>query len=508
MNFPALIFLALIAWSVTVRPGILVALLLASMPFASLALLPPEIVGGMSILPQSMFAVVLIIKVLAPEAVTVSPKLLKTLQFRQLGYLALFLLLGILEAVIMPRLFLGEVVIIPMRDSWSTELLSPIQANFTQSGYMTLSVMTAFAVTLIADEPQFAETLLAGMLAGGIVCIATGLIDFAAASVGMESLLDPFRNAGYAQLNNADVGGIRRVVGFTPEASVYGPICVQFATSIALLRHLYTEGRQRILATMVVGGLLIMALLSTSSTAYAGLAVFGLVYTANWIRRLVSSSPWGKRGTMQELLVGLGVMITLLFVIIARADLFDPLLDLVNEVVLNKPLSSSFFERSLWNTVAWNTVAATWGLGVGFGSTRTSSWFVAIISNTGLIGAALMGIFLVQIFSKRPSWRTLMSVEMLPALKLSLLPGMAMGIFAAPGPDIGPWSGIVLGAITGIAALRPERGSVRHIAAGKPMALAGERATIGGRAFSRLIRPTPLRRRHQDIGSEKPARGP
>ena len=35
-------------------------------------------------------------------------------------------------------------------------------ANFTQSGYVALSVMTALAVTLMADEPGFAETLLTG----------------------------------------------------------------------------------------------------------------------------------------------------------------------------------------------------------------------------------------------------------------------------------------------------------------------------------------------------------
>ena len=331
MNYPALIFWALIAWSVIARPGTVLVLLLASTPFASLALLPREIVGGMSILPQSMFAVVLIIKVVAPEVVTLSPKLLSALRLRHLGYLALFLLVGVLATVIMPRLFSGEIVIVPMREHPGAELLSPIQANFTQSGYLTLSIVTAFAAMLMAYEPGFAETLLAGVLAGGTVCMATGLIDFAAAATGMERLLEPFRNAGYAYLTNAEVASIRRVVGLTPEASVYGGICVQFAAAIALLRPLYTERRQRILATMVVCGLIIMALLSTSSTAYAGLAVLGLVYAANLVRRVVWSSPLGQSGIMSELLVGLGLMIALMFVLIARANLLDPLLDLIDE---------------------------------------------------------------------------------------------------------------------------------------------------------------------------------
>ena len=365
--------------------------------------------------------------------------------------------------------------------------------------------MTVLAVTLTADEPGFAETLLAGVLAGGIVCIATGLIDIAAASTGMESLLAPFRNAGYAYLLNADISGGRRVVGFTPEASGYGNICVQFAAAAVLLRNLYAEGRQRILATIVAVGVVVMALLSRSSTAYGGLAVLGLVYAANLVRRSVLSSPLGQRGLVSEILVGLGLMIVVLFVLVARADLFDPLLDLIDELIINKPLSGSFYERSYWNTVAWDTVASTWGLGVGFGSTRTSNGFAAIISNAGLIGAAFMGIFLVQTFAKRLTWRTPFSIELLSALKLSLLPALSMFYVAAPGPDFGPWMAVVFGAITGIAALRPIGSSVRHVAADGPMtARIGGRRALGSRAFGRITPPTP----HQDSGPEKPAPRP
>ena len=171
-------------------------------------------------------------------------------------------------------------------------------------------------------------------------------------------------------------------------------------------------------------GLVVMALLSTSSTAYFGLAVLGLVYLANWVRRAAFSSPFGQRGLLWELLIGLGGIAALLFVLIASADLFDPLLNVIDEIIFNKPLASSFYERSHSNTIAWETVASTWGLGVGFGSTRTSNWFAAIVSNAGLIGAAFMALFLVQTFATRPIWRTALSSELLAGLKLSLLPAL------------------------------------------------------------------------------------
>lgn len=460
MNYPALAFWALIALSLTARPSIVLVLLLSSMPFASLALLPPEVAAGMSILPQMMFGVILILKVLIPQVFPLSPALLSILRFRRLGYLVGFLLVGATATVIMPRLFQGEVVIAPMREAWAADLLSPIQSNFTQLGYVTLSVMTTFAVALIAGEPEFVDMLLAGVLAGGAVCVATGLIDIVAAATGMESLLEPFRNAGYAFLTNSEVAGVRRVVGLTPEASAYGAICVQFAAAVVLLRNLYPEGRWRNLATVLALALLVLSILSTSSTAYAGLALLALAYGVNGLRRAFLPTPIGQGGLVSEVFAAMILIAVLLIVVLVRSDLFDPLLNVINETILDKPLSSSFYERSHWNSIAWNAVTSTWGLGVGFGSTRTSNWFIAVISSTGALGAALMGMYLIQFFLTRPTRRTPMLVEFQPALKLSVLPALAMAALAAPGPDFGPWIAVVLGAVAGASGLTPT--PVRH----------------------------------------------
>src|SRR6478672_2049316 len=124
MNYyPALIFWMLIVWSVTAKPSTLLVLSLASIPFAGLALIPPEIVG-MSILPQSLFAAVLVLKVIAPQLLPLSPKLLNALRLRNLGFLALFLLVGLVATVIMPRLFAEEIVVVPMRENSTTGLLT------------------------------------------------------------------------------------------------------------------------------------------------------------------------------------------------------------------------------------------------------------------------------------------------------------------------------------------------------------------------------------------------
>ena len=226
-----------------------------------------------------------------------------------------------------------------------------------------------------------------------------------------------------------------------------------------LLRNLYAEGPQRILATGVAIGVVVMAVLSTSSTAFLGLALLGMIYPINWVRRAVFSPELGQSGLIGELLVGLGLLAALLFILIARADLFNPLVGIVQEVILNKPLTDSYYQRSEWSSVAWQTVPSTWGLGVGFGSTRTSSWFAAIVSNAGLIGATCIAIFLVQTFARRPSSRSAFSVELSWGLKLSLLPALAMVGVNSAGPDFGLWMAVVLGAVAGVAKSNPQRGS-------------------------------------------------
>jgi hypothetical protein len=461
MNYVALSFWVLIAWSTTATAQTVLVLLLASIPFASLALLPVEITGGLSFFPQSVFAVVLILKVLVPQMLPPSPRLVTLLHLRHLGFLALFLLIGVISTVIMPQLFFEDVIIYPMRENSAPDLLRPIQANFSQSAYVALSVLTVFAVALIASERGFLRTLLTAVLVGGVVTVATGLIDIAAASTGMSGLLEPFRNANYAFFTHTEAAGMRRVVGFTTEASAYGPICVDFAAGIGLLRTFYAEGWRRILASTVAVCLVGMALLSTSSTAYGGLAVLAVAYTANWIRRAFFASPLGQRGIVSELLVGLGVAIVALVVLLANASVLDPLQVMLEEIIFKKPMTESFAERSEWNSVAWNTVASTWGLGVGLGSTRASSWFAALVSNTGLLGGAFMGIFLIQTFAKASNSQDGVVGELLATLKVVLLPALAMAA-AIAGTDFGLWMAVMFGAITGAAAFVPSTARSRR----------------------------------------------
>jgi hypothetical protein len=129
--------------------------------------------------------------------------------------------------------------------------------------------------------------------------------------------------------------------------------------------------------------------LSTSTTAYATLAVcaawMGLASLGRVILRV--------RVQITDLvLLGIGVVAAtaLLAVYLADESLFAPVIRLLEITIFNKGTSDSAIERGAWNAQALRGFLDTWGLGVGVGSTRASSWAVAVVSHLGIAGAALM----------------------------------------------------------------------------------------------------------------------
>src|SRR5262249_7452361 len=137
----------------------------------------------------------------------------------------------------MPRLFARMVEVVPLNpgSNWPVALM-PISANYSQSAYMALSIGVALAFFLEAQNRSFRQHFIRAALVGGLALIVTGTADFALTTLGHAEVLEPFRNAKYALLTNAEIAGNRRIVGLMPEASAYGTSCVMFAAMLAFLR--------------------------------------------------------------------------------------------------------------------------------------------------------------------------------------------------------------------------------------------------------------------------------
>jgi hypothetical protein len=68
-------------------------------------------------------------------------------------------------------------------------------------------------------------------------------------------------------------------------------------------------------------------------------------------------------------------------------------------MVFNKLGSQSAAERFMWNRQNMANFTDTFGVGVGLGSSRSSSWLLALVSQVGVIGSALFGLFLFLVLA-------------------------------------------------------------------------------------------------------------
>jgi hypothetical protein len=450
LTYPALVFWCLLGASIFSPLEVVLGMLISSLPFGSLSLLPAEAIGGVTILPQSAFAALFIARVAFTSDITAPARVRRLLSLRRGGLLILFLAAGFCVTAFAPSLLRDTIVIVPMRLTGVLVLdtLAPSQANFTQSMYVALSVALVFSTALLTKRKQFISLILTAFLVGGSITVITGVADFVLAA-GHSDLLEPFRNASYALLTEAQVQGARRVVGLMPEASAFGALAVGFASALAFFWPFFDSTVTRLLAVILCLLLVGAALLSTSSTAYGGLAVLVLCYLAGWLHRLVRGHDTEHKALKIELVAASMASFFAFLVFAAKPELLDPLSELADAMIFNKANTLSFYERSVWNTTSWSAFMESWGLGVGLGSTRTSNWFVSIISNTGTFGALFLGLFLLQTFMGRRRDDLYLSA-LLNACKLALIPNFAMAAVAGTTPDFGPSIAILLGIITGL----------------------------------------------------------
>jgi hypothetical protein len=330
---------------------------------------------------------------------------------------------------------------------FGTDILKPGAGNITQSGYMTLSYATTLAFTVIGQTEAARTHYRRAVLWGAAALIATGLVDLITFALNIGAVLEPFRTASYALLTDVEAEGAKRVVGLMPEASSYGAACVGVAAALVFNRPLYRPGNEQRLTMAAAGGLVLMTMLSTSSTAYVGLAVFGLVYSLDLLVRMLDAghSRRDRIGLEISLIILAAFAVFATFVI--KPAVFDPVVAMVDKMVFQKSSSASYVERSLWNRVGWHAFLDSGGLGVGLGSIRVSNWGISILGSTGIIGGLMMFGFIVQHLVAVPRDASRSAILFATVTKLALAPVLVMYQLSGTIPDIGLAAAAALGMI-------------------------------------------------------------
>lgn len=310
-------------------------------------------------------------------------------------WLAAFVVYGVLSAVFLPRLFAGLIEVFSIaRDSTGhgggsfTTPLSPSAGNVTQSLYL-VGDLAMFAAVVAHALGGGLSTIVRAVLAAAAANLAFAAADVVTYGLAVPGWMDFIRNANYGMLVEADVSGFKRIVGSFSEASAFGGITlVYFAFSFELwLRGIYPR------ITGLLAGLSLLAVLSaTSSSAYVGLGVYATVVLLRCVAGLIAGATT-QRAAVVVFAVPIGAVL-LLFALALIPPVWTSLADFVDHTLLSKLQTQSGIERSLWNERALEAFFRSFGLGAGVGSIRASSFLVAILANTGVIGLVLLGAML------------------------------------------------------------------------------------------------------------------
>ena len=476
---------------------VLLYALFVSMPFGSLAVVPPELTGGLSLTPAPVVTMLIVAKCLWSRegrrwfvSACTSPG--------PVASLFVFWIVAAFTTLFAPLFFAGEVEVIPVRDpADGAALLAPSLQQFSQLGYMSVSVFAVVACARLLAAQAVRQHVLRAMMAGAAVLCVTGLLDWLAQTVELDAVLGPLRTATYAIATDSRIGTLemKRISGVSPEPAVFGSLCVTFLATLWFFRPVMRDVWMRVTASVLCAVLALMIFLSTSTTAYVGLALFlVIVMLETWWRLLVSRRrslsrriAWGRN----RRLAAVALAIFGAFAVFPGAHV--ALAEAIDTVVLQKTESQSFDERSMWTSVSLQSAIDTHGFGVGLGGTRASNSFVAMLSNVGLLGTLLYVGFLAATYLLRPAKRAPDGKAWLSAYRWSLPPIIALGLMAGTTPDFGPYLALLFGSTVALqSGARTERllaRAARDARARRRRRRDGARRRVGNYLLPRLPRP-------------------
>ena len=304
--------------------------------------------------------------------------------------LPLLLLLGyaLLSVVLLPSTFEGKIMVAPQKLDPSGDIYVPLAfnaGNVTQSLYLTMNVGMAAVVALFVTRAAISyRSILSAYLLSGYVAVGIAFWQFASRVAGVPFPSDVlYSNSGWAIVEQA-FGTVPRIQGSFSE-----PAGLAFYLSGLCFCCLWLCVRgYRLMRPELLLALAILAMvLSTSTTGLVSLGG-GLPLVLLFAARKGDVKALGRSASTVAGLAVAGAL-ALAPVLILKPDLVDSVNAVMAET-LSKTDSESYEARSLADQMALATVEETGGLGVGWGSFRSSSLVPGLLANAGVFGLAMV----------------------------------------------------------------------------------------------------------------------
>lgn len=422
--------------------------------FGALTILPPEWIGGVNILVGTVAALLFATRVLF--STSLSRVMLTALDFKRLGFLTTYTGIGLVSAIILPRL-MSHVWVFGNPGGDQMSLVAPNTGNINQTVYLLASFFTSLAFALFMQRREGVAALRVALLAGAAILVLSGIVDIIVGSMGATDALDVFRTANYTFMLDNNVMGVRRTIGFMTEASSFGSACIFWAALLLFTRHMFPK-RQLVWGVTPLALLcVLLAVLSTSSAAYLALMVTLVLFGCDCLINLFSKRFNVRIYTLKELYVLFLAFIVFIIILLGFPDILQFFIDMIDELVFKKGESSSFEERTAWTNAAFAAFFDSFGIGVGIGSVRTSNLFVNILASTGVIGSFLFISFLYSFYSANVRNAPPEYGSLLRGAKMTTIPIFAQAALVGTMPDYGAPTAALFGIVIGIAAQKPSQ---------------------------------------------------
>lgn len=401
--------------------------------------------GGASVTPSKLFLLFLVLRIVSMRGGL--GELVNAVAPRRVLFLYLLLLVWVIASgLLLPRLFQGAFDVFSLErsviDSGAVPL-KPSSGNITQSVYAIGSFVLAVSISVLSRKPGAYAALFTALMALTGADIAFAVIDLVTSATHTGFLLDVVHTGNYAFLTEDEASGLKRISGSFSEASAFASFSLDLlAVNLALF---VMRVRPRLTGSFSVT-LVAFLLLSTSSTAYFGLGVFGLAFTLYALWSLLVD---GRARALKILFVLVTSSIFVICVAILLAPgLAEAAWHIIDTSVLQKSQSESAQERGELNTQAAAIFLDSYGLGAGVGATRTSNYILLLASNLGVPGLMLFGGLVLALTFARP--RSNLSPDdtrMVSAARVgvlgSLVPATVIGTIFDLGPLFYVYVGIV-----------------------------------------------------------------
>lgn len=426
--------------------GAALVFILACGPMGGSAALLLPALGGSSVTPACFAMAIGVLRVCVSQA-RLSARTVLALRdnWPFLG----FVLYGAATAYIGPRLFRGALEVPPLRILhvkyiYAALPLAPSSQNITTAVYLVGTAACALIAYIACKTPEGWRVLVRAAIVIAGINVGLGLLSIVAPGTPLELFFAIFRNGAYAQLEHS-YGSFVRITGLFPEASSYSTYT--FIWFCFLTECWYRNVMPRRTGPVAFALFMILAL-STSSSAYLSLTGYGVIFALRMLLPGAARSDKLAR-ILLSLVVG-GMFVSIILMV--KPALAAKFVDMLLHMTVEKRDSFSGLQRAFWARKALEAFWASYGLGVGPGSFRSSSLITAILGSTGVFGMGLFLVYLAKVF--KPAHRSTYVFGADPrvstgiaaswAALLSLIPYGVSAPSCDPGADFGVLAGAAL----------------------------------------------------------------